>query len=414
MFKILFRESSYYLIGNIFTQIVGLITVVAAMRTLPIAEFGVYSYALAFVTFFSFIADGGLSQYLIKEIVQNEDRAMAIYRNVQGLQMILSLVILMVLSIIAMVIHEPYEFSIVIILGLSAVINGYISPIFSSLIAQGQRKIILKKDLTIALVRLAYLFAFIIFDQSLLFFVGNNLVCALSTMAYCFIIKKDKEFSYFFQHQIDYRRFGKILVDGLPYSSLMLANILYNKIDVIMLKYIVGEIEVAIYSGATQFIYPFMFVSTVLSNSIFPHLSRNAGNDLAFTKVRNNGAIIMAGVGFLMSASLFMTSDLLFDTLFNGKYAQSLQIYNVLVWYLFVVFSYGAFSNAIVASGGVKLILKLTATMLVLNVGLNCILIEKYGAVGAAIATLICELIILISVVMFSLRSNFADRRISI
>lgn len=410
MLKVLLKDSSYYLLGSIFAQIVGLLFVVAAMRTLPVAEFGVYSYALAFVTLFAFIADGGLSTYLIKEIAQNEETGQAIYRKIQALQLVLSIVILTVLAITAVLIHghDSHEFSIIVLLGLGAIINGYISPIFSSLIARGHREIILKKDIAISLVRLIYLITFLTNGPSLLFFASTNLVCALCAVALCLVIKRRAGFSYLFRQDFDGAGLRKILSDGLPYSTLMLANILYNKIDVLMLKYISGEVEVAVYSGATQFVYPFMFVSTVLVNSIFPRLSRNTRNHSTFNQVLKSGTIIMSGVGFAMSAGLFVSTELFFHILFGDKYALSIPIFQVLVWYLFIVFSYGAISNAIVARGGVTMVLKLTAMMLVLNVLLNALLIKHFGAVGAAISTLVCELMTLIGVTIMWFRFSGA------
>lgn len=413
MLKVLLKDGSYYLLGNIFSQAVGLLSVVAAMRMLTIAEFGVYSYALAFVTFFSFIADGGLSQYLINEIAKNEEKAEAIYRRAQGLQLVLSIAILAILTISAAVIHDLNEFTVIIILGLGAIINGYASPIFSSLIALGHREVILKKDITVSIIRLIYLLTIIAYEPSLFLFSSTNLICALSALAFSFSIKKNPKFSYFFKQEIDIVGFRNFLSKGLPFSILMLSNILYNKIDVVMLKYISGNTEVAIYSGATQFIYPFMFVSTVLANSIFPHLSRNTGNDSVFNKVRNTGTMIMSGAGLALSAGLFVSSKLFFNVLFDGKYDSSLAVYNILVWYLFIVFSYGACSNGLVARGGVKIVLKLTGVMLALNIGLNAILIRSHGAVGAAIATIICEIVILICVTTLSFRAGGTQRTAS-
>lgn len=413
MLKVLLKDSYYYLLGNIFAQVTGLLTIVAGMRALSINDFGVYSYALAFVTFFSFVADGGLSQYLIKEISQNEERIETIYRKMQGLQLLLSLGIMTLLTIIAALIHTQHELTVIIILGLGAIINGYASPVFSTLIAQGRRELILRKDLTISLVKLTYLASFLAYGPSLFYFASINLICSLSALVYSLSIKRNKEFSYILNHEINRMESIRIISEGLPYSILMFANILYNKIDILMLKYMSGDNEVAVYSGATQFVYPFMFVSTVLANSVFPHLSRNVTNISMFNNIRNNAAIIMSCVGFAISTILFATSNIFIDILFKGKYDSSLTTYHVLVWYLFIVFSYGAFSNALVARGGIKAILKLTTAMLFLNIGLNSVLIKHYGAVGAAFATLACEIIIFVCVTILSLRCNRTNHKLA-
>jgi len=402
MLKKILSDTAYYMAGNITVQIVGLISIVAAMRTLEVSEFGVYSYAVAFVTFFSFIADGGLSQYVIKEIAQRPEKAAEIYKNVQGVQLALSIIITLVLIVSAWSIHTSQELLIILALGAGAILTGYVSPVFSALIAQGHKRQILKKDIFVSFVRLIYVAAFIASGSSLLFFAFGNFVAALAGLAYCLYLQRQSGFSYVFQRQLSTAAFCSIVFEGLPYSALMFANVLYNKIDVVMLKYLSGEHEVGLYSGATQFIYPFMFVSTVLATGLFPHLSKNALNPAQFQEARNKGAAVMACAGFALSGFLFLGSGLLFDVMFGGKYDPSIPVYKILVWYLFVVFSYGAFSNAVVAKGGVKKILVMTASMLLLNVVLNLFMIPAWGAVGAAAATLVCEVLILVCVLVMS------------
>jgi O-antigen/teichoic acid export membrane protein len=402
MFKKILGDTVYYLAGNVAAQVVGLLSVVVAMRKLEISEFGVYSYSVAFVTFFSFIADGGLSQYLIKEIAQRPGKAAEIYKSVQGVQLVLSAIISISLIVSAWSIHSKQEFIIIVALGAGAVVSGYVSPVFSTLIAQGERRKILQKDIFISLLRLIYVAMFLAFGSSVLFFAFGNLVAALASFTFCMYLRSEPKFSYILQRSLRKDSFRSIVITGLPYSALMFANILYNKIDVIMLKYISGESEVGLYSGATQFIYPFMFVSTVLATALFPHLSKSSSDLVRFREARNKGAIVMACTGLILSSLLFLGSGALFGMAFHGKYNSSIPIYRVLVWYLFVVFSYGAFSNAIVAKGGVKNILIMTLLMLGLNVLLNLFMIPVWGALGAATATLICEVIILICVIVMA------------
>jgi O-antigen/teichoic acid export membrane protein len=410
MLKKILTDTAYYMAGNIAVQIVGLVSIVAAMRTLEVTEFGVYSYALAFVTFFSFIADGGLSQYVIKEISQRPEKAADIYRKVQGVQLALSIMIALVLIVSASSIHTGRELFIILALGCGAIVTGYVSPVFSTLIAQGQKQIILKKDILVCSMRLIYVAIFVATGSSLLVFAFGNLFAALTALAYCMYLRRKPGFSYVFQRQLSKPVFRSIVMEGLPYSALMFANILYNKIDVVMLKYLSGEHEVGLYSGATQFIYPFMFVSTVLATGLFPHLSKHASNPAQFREARNKGAAVMAVAGFCLSGVLFLGSGVLFDLMFGGKYDSSISVYKILVWYLFIVFTYGAFSNAVVAKGGVRKILIMTVVMLALNIVLNIFMIPAWGAVGAAMATLICELLILACVVIMSFSSSNDDR----
>ena len=79
------------------------------------------------------------------------------------------------------------------------------------------------------------------------------------------------------------------------------------------------------------------------------------------------------------------------------KYDDSIPVFKVLVWYLAIVFIYGPISNSLVAKNKVVFLVYLNLFMIVLNVLLNFFLIPVYGAKGAAVATIICEILILVS-----------------
>ena len=175
----------------------------------------------------------------------------------------------------------------------------------------------------------------------------------------------------------------------------MAANVIYNKIDIIMLEKMIGSVEVGYYSGATRFIYPFMFISGAFMTAIFPSLAKYSNDKDKFKGIQYIALYYLGGIGIVLSTILFLGSDLLFNFFFDLKYDQSIPTFKVLVWYLAIVFIYGSISNNLVALGKVKFLVALNLVMILVNVVLNLFLIPHYGAVGAAIATIFCELLIL-------------------
>jgi O-antigen/teichoic acid export membrane protein len=394
MFKLLIKDSSYYFIGSVIFQLSGLASVIIVMRALEVQQFGLYSYAIAFVTFFGFVADGGLSQYIIKKIAQNPDATTEIYRDAQGAQIVISAVTALALLVFGWAFNPPEEFVTVVVLGSGVVLNGYVTPVYSTLIARGEKRLIVVKDLFSSAGRLFYVLIASQFFPSVLAFAATNIVVACVAILYCLYLRKASDHKFPFHYHLSLQRTGTMLREGLPFAMLMIANILYNRIDVVMLKRLSDEFQVGAYTGATQFIYPFMFVSSVLVTAIFPHLSRNVDSGNAFRVLRKSSFVIMASAGFLLSTFLFFTSEYFFKLFFGAKYDASIPIYKILIWYLFIVFSYGTFSNILVAKGRTVMMFKITMLMLVLNVVLNYFFIEKFGAVGAAIVTLTCEILL--------------------
>lgn len=403
MLKVLLKDSSFYFLGSLVFQLSGLVSVVIVMRALSVSEFGLYSYAVAFVTFFAFVADGGLSQYIVKKISQHPESAEEVYRDAQGAQILISLVTVLALFGSAWAFNSRDEFATMAILGLGIVVTGYITPIFSTLIARGSRHLILRKDMLSSLGRLAYVLIVSALKPTVLMFAATNLVVASVALVYCVYVRAGVDYRFLFTFHLSVARTRVILREGAPFAMLMVANILYNRVDVIMLKHFSGELQVGLYTGATQFIYPFMFISSAMVTAIFPHLSRSVGTGQGLGTLRKSAFILMGSAGLLLSAFLFFAAEYFFHAFFGPKFDASVPVFKVLVWYLFIVFSYGTFSNIVVAKGYASLLLKLTLIMLAVNVGLNYIFIPQYGALGAAIVTLICESLLCLAVVRISI-----------
>jgi O-antigen/teichoic acid export membrane protein len=111
----------------------------------------------------------------------------------------------------------------------------------------------------------------------------------------------------------------------------------------------------------------------------------------------------MGSAGLLLSLFLFFAAEYFFHAFFGPKFDASVPVYKVMVWYLFIVFSYGTFSNIVVAKGYAFLMFKVTLVMLALKLVLNYLFLPQYGAVGAAIVTLICETLLCLVVVRISI-----------
>ncbi|WP_426110180.1 oligosaccharide flippase family protein [Massilia sp. PWRC2] len=396
MLKFLFKDSVYYFFGSIAFQVSGLVAVILMMRSLKIEEFGVYSYCVALVALFAFIADGGLSQYLIKKITQSPRTMVAIYREMQGAQVYISLIILLSLSVFAFAFHALDEAYIIFLLGAGVVISGYVTPMFSLMIARGEKKQIMKKDFYLALGRLIFVLFVSNYFPSVLAFAFCNLALASISLIYCLNIRAIPGNEFMFGFSLRRESIKRVLVEGLPFTVLMLANVLYNRVDVIMLKRFAGVTEVGIYNGAAQFVFPFMFVSSVLVSAIFPHLSRHAESSLLLGKMRNSSFWLMTLSGLALSLFLFFFSDIFFRMMFANKFNASIGVFKVLVWYLFIVFAYGTFSNILVVKNKTILLFWVTVGTLLLKIALNYLFIPGYGAMSAAMSTLICEALLFV------------------
>lgn len=402
----LLRDSAIYISGSIIVQVLGFTGMLLLMNFLPVAQYGKYIYIIEFISIFAFFADGGFTQLIVRETSQHASDVRAIYARAQSAQVLISLLMIVLIVLVSYPLNSREDFFLLLIYGLSVVVSAFFSPMLAILVASGRKDLIFYKDVSLSVVKLVFMIAGIALKQPIIYFIFLGFLnCIVLFVLYLFI-KWKAEFNYFFRNRTDLRASLPFMKQGLLFTALMTANVIYNKIDVIMLEKMLGSTEVGYYSGATRFIYPFMFISTAFMTAVFPSLAKHVNDGENFRKIRYLALYYLGGIGVILSTGLFLSADLIFSIFFDGKYDASIPVFKVLVWYLAIVFIYGSISNNLVALNKVRFLVWLNTVMIALNIGINFFLIPAHGALGAAIATIICEILILIAASIYYLRGE--------
>lgn len=401
MRKQLLKDSATYLTGSIITQLLSFIGMIFLMRFLPVSEYGKYTYIIEFISIFAFFSDGGFTQYIIKESSQNPGLVKNIYVQAQSAQLLISGLMIALIVLVSYPTNSIQDFYYIFVFGLSVVINAWFAPMLAILISAGRKDLIFFKDIVLSILRLVFIILGVYLKAPFVYFIYLGFInCFVLTLLFL-LVRYQEEFKQIFSFKLTIRKSGNFIASGFLFTILMAANVIYNKIDVIMLEKIIGSTEVGFYSGATKFIYPFMFISSAFMTAIFPKLSEYSREKIKFKNIQNLALYCLGGIGILLSTSLYFASNFIFQLFFQHKYDHSIPVFNVLVWYLAIVFIYGPISNSLVAKNKVIFLVYLNLIMITVNVALNFFLIPVYGARGAAIATIICELIILFSSIFY-------------
>ncbi|MFA5244337.1 MAG: flippase [Pedobacter sp.] len=401
MRKQLLKDSATYLVGSIIVQFLSFIGMIFLMRFLPVEEYGKYTYIIEFISIFAFFSDGGFTQHIIKESSQNPGSISNIYTKAQSAQLLICGLMLALILSISYPTNSIQNFYYLSIFGLSVVINAYFAPVLAILIASGRKDLIFIKDVSLSILRVLLILIGIYLKAPLSYFIYLGFINSLVLFILFLYTKRQQEFKHISNFKPVIADSVDFIRHGFLFTILMAANVIYNKIDIIMLEKMIGNMEVGYYSGATKFIYPFMFISGAFMTAIFPRLARHSEEKEQFRNIQNLALYYLGGIGVLLSASLFLGADLIFELFFGHKYDDSIPIFKILVWYLAIVFIYGPISNSLVAKNKIVFLVYLNLIMITLNVILNFYLIPEYGAKGAAMATIVCEILILLSALAY-------------
>ncbi len=191
---------------------------------------------------------------------------------------------------------------------------------------------------------------------------------------------------------------SNVFQNAWPFGLAAFFHLIYFQSDIILIKYMIGDNEAGIYNVAfTIMVAVYMFPSVLYQKFLLPKLHRWANHDKdKFYEVYRKGNVSMLILGIIAMFLVWLLSAWAIPFLFGNEYQNSVIILNILAVstpIIFVAFSAGA---ALVTQEHMRLKVKYMGIVALINLGLNLLLIPNYGANGAAVATVLSNLVLLI------------------
>lgn len=180
-------------------------------------------------------------------------------------------------------------------------------------------------------------------------------------------------------------------------KHLILSNLLvmlYGQMDKIMIGRIESSEAVGLYSVAVTICTMWTFVLSAIINSLRPNIVQLRNVD---RKAYENRIIQMYSLVFWMcvvvSAIICVFSKFIVGVLYGDEYLDAVGCLNIVTWY--TGFSYIGVARNIwtVCEGKQKYEKHFAVSGIISNFVLNCLLIPQYGIEGAAIASLLTQIV---------------------
>jgi len=181
-----------------------------------------------------------------------------------------------------------------------------------------------------------------------------------------------------------------LLRESWPWALSGAAIMIYMRIDMLMLRTMVGDSAAGVYAAAVRLSELGYFVPIIVANSVQPSLlkARECGEDGYRMALRNYFRLsVAAAYAFALVASLGASS--IVSIAYGARYAEAGAILAVHAWAAVFVFLGVARGQFLVNAGMAKFGLLCTVAGAVANVGLNYLLIPRWAGLGAAVATVV-------------------------
>ncbi len=387
--------NSTFLYGaEIYRRIVRVALVIFAARLLGDANYGKFAFAMVLVKFFLIFSDAGIHQLLVRELARFKKYQQKYIGNAILIKIVLCLITTIAIIVIINLSNKPADVMYTVYYFTVSNIFASFSLVFQSIFQARQKMKYVAYSNMIAISISS------IGGIGILLMGGDHVILAMIFAAgafvklcYCIFITLKK----FIKIKIsyDYNVIKFILKEGIPIGVNLILATIYTLIDQIMLSYICSDEAVGWYRAAYQFVFTMMVIPNELVKAAFPVLSKYFVTSIDDLKGLFNRLLkFLLLISLSLSTLLFLFSDDLIMLIYGNEYIIGAKALRILVWSTGLIFITLIFTNTTRATDRQRFTAKIVMIGTVINIGLNILLMPRYGVVGAAATTLITELFV--------------------
>lgn len=366
----------------------GVLVAIYVARYLGVEEFGVLSYVIAILGVFLAITRLGMDAVLVKEL--SGDRGDSNYLLGTGFWMLLGAAVtgaLLMASLTVFESNQKIKLAILIMSGALFFQAFFVVDYFF----QSQLKAVYSSAAKSAALLLGALLKILIvvFDFGLIPLVAAYVADYFFMALFLLIAYQLRERRLFFSF-LDGRLMLPLAKDAWPLTLSALAVVLYMRIDQLMIRNILDDHSLGIYSAAAKIYEGWIMISYVVSISLLPVIVRLRSHSVdEYEKKVSQLYFFLFWVSVAVAAGLFFVGHWLVTLLYGAEFRSAADVLIVLMWASAFASMGFVSARCLTVEGMQRKIFQRTIAALVLNVALNALLIPALGVNGAAMATLV-------------------------
>ncbi len=261
----------WQLVEKAFRLCSALVSGILVARYLQPEQYGVYNYAIAFVSFFVTVSHLSTNQIFVRELVKQPEHSQEIVSSALSLR-ILSGILSVVLAIAASFtfVSEPEIRLLVVIFSLQMIFRSseVIECFFES--RSEYKHVTLPKS--VSSITSTLLVVILIVERGSIFALATaySAEFLMSSVALVAVYLRQKQILSI--ASISLSRIKNVLSDSWPLIFSGIAVTIYMRIDQIMINSIVGSTELGLYSAVVQITEAFCIIPIAFVNSSFPEI----------------------------------------------------------------------------------------------------------------------------------------------
>jgi O-antigen/teichoic acid export membrane protein len=378
-----------------------------AGQYLGVADYGDFMYAVKIATIAEVFMDFGLHQVTIRAIARDRQRAGGLFHTSLLLKILPGVVMVAASTAVVFWLRpEPAVRVACVLMLLSAVPRSYLLTargVLQGLERFGHDAFVttLDRALLLAACVVALWMGASVIQLAVVF-----LLVRFGTAAFALRVIR----GHVGPGRFDPTLWRPLTLEALPIGFFLLALNLYSGVDTLMLGSMAGPYATGLYNAAYPIYEGLTYATAIISAVLAPRLSRLWTTDAAAYRrlaLRSAAAVAVLAVGIAAVAWPLAAWALV---LFGEGFAPAAGTLRWLLAGLPFIYVIWVLHSVAISSENTRVLLWVTLTGVLLNVGLNLWLIPRYAQDGAAAATVASE-VMTVLLLFYGLRSALAGRR---
>ena len=391
----LFKNVSWVTFSQVVTNICAFLWTILIARYLGVTDYGTLSFVISFTALIGMGTDIGVTTYTTRELAQNKSKTKKFINNLILFKILLS--IILCIFTVLLVYLLGYN-DLVVELTLIMFIESSFVTMFSFVSGVFQAHENLKPS---AIGVMIYSFALLalIFIVS---FLDLGIIAVAVSYAVAYLVgllfvsyKLIKTFGTP-NFEIDLAFWRESAIRSLPFGLTIFFYTIYFSIDVVMISWLSNDFATGLYNSAYKIISVFTAFYTIYQYVIFPLMSKLYAEDtnllkLSFEQAFKYSLLIMLPI----IIGVYFYSPYIITLIYSSEYALASVPMQILIWTVVFLFINGVATSLLNSIGKEFSVTKIYIIAAIFNVALNYLLIPKYTYIGASVATVLSEILIL-------------------
>jgi O-antigen/teichoic acid export membrane protein len=387
---------------NIVAQIVALASTVVSKLLITIVigrlfgaeQVGEFAFVMTFSLIFTFLATAGVPWSIIREVATHRSQARDYADNGLTIVTLTSLATIPLMIGAAWLLGRPSTTCIAVgLTGLAlvfdgmaqivcSVFNGFERMELASIVTIIQELAFLVIGAIVLVLHLPFQWLFVVYVPSRLAGLVVSLPLYRRLLGHPLHFGRNKPFM------------REMLRISMPYAANMALGPIYLRIDVVMLTFYQGNVAVGIYEAATSIFYRFNILARTINNALMPLMARVYESQADRIRSHVNAAAkYQTIVGIPLSVLCIMLARPLMSLLYGEGFDQSAPIFGLMASITTLRFVDNTLATALTAVNLQAKRSVAVALAAVFNVGINLWVLPAYSFTGAAITTILTEIV---------------------